>query len=146
MFLFVVCAFTDYLDGYYARKWQVVSLKGKILDPLADKVLTLTSFLSLLAVQRIGLGWVLIFLVRETLVMGMREVALAHGCTIHVASVGKWKTACQMMLIGWLVLDFPFWWEIGGRYLLLIMASMLSIFSGIHYSKKCIQSLYPRRR
>lgn len=104
-FLAVVCfataGFTDWLDGYIARKNNVVSLTGKFLDPLADKLLVMASLVMLVPMGRISATIVIIILARELSVMGLRSVAAGEGIIIASGKAGKYKTSFQMTgLIG----------------------------------------------
>ena len=97
--LFILAALTDLLDGKIARKYNLVTDFGKFIDPVADKLLVLTTLIMLI---RLGLmpAWiVIIILCRELAVDGLRMVAVTKGNVIAAGPLGKWKTACQMILI-----------------------------------------------
>lgn len=101
--LYVVSALTDWLDGYLARKWQQITDFGKFIDALADKVLTSGLFVGLLSLGRLpewGLYMVLLILTREFMVTGLRLVAAGKGHIMPAEKLGKWKTALQMITIG----------------------------------------------
>ncbi len=98
---FATAGFTDWLDGYIARKNNVVSLTGKFLDPLADKLLVMASLVMLVPMGRISATIVIIILARELSVMGLRSVAAGEGIIIASGKAGKYKTSFQMTgLIG----------------------------------------------
>ena len=97
--LFILASVTDYLDGHIARKHNLVTDFGKFIDPVADKLLVLTTLIMLL---RCGLteAWVIIVILsRELAVDGLRMVAISQGKVIAAGKLGKIKTTCQMILI-----------------------------------------------
>src|SRR5690606_6862541 len=109
LFIFVAASVTDYLDGYLARSWKQTSNIGRMLDPIADKLLVATSLLLLVAAdtQRTISGWSLwaaiIILCREILVSGLREYLAALKVSVPVTKLAKWKTTIQMVAIGFLL-------------------------------------------
>jgi len=142
---------TDFLDGYLARKQQQVTTLGAALDPLADKIFLLSALLSLLALQRIDFFWVLILLIREMLVMGVRMIALELSISIPVSKGGKLKTAIQLIYLIYMV-SIPItygnnWWFLTIKSLLLTVSAFLSVFSGIQYIGRLIKQLklYPAK-
>ncbi len=102
LIVFLFAALTDWLDGWLARKFGQVSEFGKFMDALSDKVLTLGMFISLLALDEIGL-WalfpILLILSREFLITGLRLVAAARGKTLAAEKIGKLKTVIQLTCI-----------------------------------------------
>lgn len=106
--IFVIAAFTDALDGYCARKYGHVTTLGKILDPVADKILVNGCLIVLTAYNQMVPAWlVIIFIIRDLWVTLIRITALQNGRIIAANSIGKWKTACE--LIGIIVITFGFW-------------------------------------
>ena len=102
--LFATASTTDWLDGYLARRRDLVSLTGKFLDPLADKLLVMASLVMLVPLGRISATIVIIILAREFTIMGLRSVAAGEGIIIAAGEGGKFKTAFQMTgLLGLLV-------------------------------------------
>ena len=97
--IFIVAALTDTYDGYLARKTGVITGFGKFMDPLADKVLTSTAFISFVALGYVKAWMILIIILREFLVTGLRSVAAYKGVVILPSTLAKWKTACQMTVI-----------------------------------------------
>ena len=95
---FTVAAVTDFLDGYFARKLNLVTSLGKLLDPIADKVLTASAFIFLCDHEKIPCpAWVVvIILAREFLVTGLRQIAVEKGQVIAADWSGKWKTGFQI--------------------------------------------------
>ncbi|NMG38722.1 CDP-diacylglycerol--glycerol-3-phosphate 3-phosphatidyltransferase [Chelativorans sp. ZYF759] len=106
LFIFVAASVTDYLDGYLARIWEQTSNIGKMLDPIADKLLVSTCLLLLAANETIA-GWSLwagiIILCREILVSGLREYLAALKVSVPVTQLAKWKTTMQMVAIAFLL-------------------------------------------
>jgi len=104
--IFVVASVTDFLDGYLARIWQQQSTIGRMLDPIADKLLV-SAVLLLLAADRTIAGWTLwaaiIILCREILVSGLREYLAELKVSVPVTRLAKWKTAVQMVAIAFLL-------------------------------------------
>lgn len=97
--IFVVAALTDAYDGYLARKTGVITGFGKFMDPLADKILVTTAFISFVALGYVQAWMVLVIILREFLVTGLRSLAAYKGVVILPSYLAKWKTACQMTVI-----------------------------------------------
>ena len=106
LIIFCVASFTDYLDGYIARTWQQTSNIGKMLDPIADKLLV-SAVLLLLAYDRTIDKWSLwaavIILCREILVSGLREYLAVLKVSVPVTRLAKWKTTIQLVAIAFLL-------------------------------------------
>ncbi len=106
--VFTAAALTDVLDGYLARKLGVVSVLGKLLDPLADKLIVMACLVWMVPMGRIP-AWVVVVLVgRELSVTGLRSVAASEGVIISAGAEGKTKTALQMIGIIALLAGFPY--------------------------------------
>ena len=107
--LFIIGCLTDFLDGRIARKRNLVTDFGKFIDPVADKLLVLTTMIMLIHLGKMPAWIVIIILCRELAVDGLRMVAVTKGNVIAAGPLGKWKTACQMVLISaMLILDLSF--------------------------------------
>ena len=107
LILFILASLTDMLDGQIARKYNLVTNFGKIMDPLADKVLVYSAF-CLFIEKGVMPAWMLIvILAREFIVSGVRTVAAAGGKVIAAAMSGKIKTVLQMIAVPLLILDSP---------------------------------------
>jgi cardiolipin synthase (CMP-forming) len=104
--IFVVAGISDFLDGYFARMWSQQSSLGRMLDPIADKLLV-GSCLLMLAADRTLHGWVLcaavIILCREILVSGLREYLAELRVSVPVTALAKWKTTLQLIAVGFLI-------------------------------------------
>lgn len=108
LLVFVAAALTDWLDGWLARKWQVISDFGKIADPLADKLLVLSALAALtwLPPYRLWLPIFIVIALRELVITILREIYKKRGIIVPADRLGKWKTFLQMLGI---VLAFAAW-------------------------------------
>lgn len=142
--IFIIAASTDSLDGYIARKRKLVSNLGKLLDPLADKLLVATVLISLVEMDKLDAWIAIIIISREFAVTALRQVALLEGVVIPASKWGKWKTAAQITaIIALLINNFPFYF-IDFRFDLAAtwFAAIITIYSGVDYfikSKNVIQ-------
>ncbi|MFV0480919.1 MAG: CDP-diacylglycerol--glycerol-3-phosphate 3-phosphatidyltransferase [Campylobacteraceae bacterium] len=127
VFLFVIASVTDFFDGYIARAWNQKTTLGAILDPLADKMLTLAAFLGLMMIDRANPWAIYLILTREFFITGLRVMAVAEGKDIAASMAGKVKTVFQMIAIGFLIMNWPF------ANLLLWFAVFLTLYSGFEY-------------
>ncbi|MEO0542842.1 MAG: CDP-diacylglycerol--glycerol-3-phosphate 3-phosphatidyltransferase [Pseudomonadota bacterium] len=138
--VFVIASLTDWLDGYLARKWNETSNIGRMLDPIADKLLVSVILLILAADGTIA-GWSIwagvIILCREILVSGLREYLASAKVSVPVSQLAKWKTTVQLVAIGLLVLGpagndvMPYVTEAG--LTLLWIAALLTLYTGYDY-------------
>jgi CDP-diacylglycerol---glycerol-3-phosphate 3-phosphatidyltransferase len=142
LFVFTVASFTDFLDGYLARKWNVISDFGKIADPLADKLLVLSALAALTWLKPFKL-FVLIFIViaiREVLITILREVYKKRGIIVPADKLGKWKTFLQMTgiiatfgLWAWMPVVTQFF--VVAAHIWFAVVAILTIYSGLGYFK-----------
>jgi cardiolipin synthase len=140
--LFVIASLTDYLDGYLARVWKQTSNIGRMLDPIADKLLVATCLMLLAAdpVETIH-GWSLwaaiVILCREILVSGLREYLAELKVSLPVTRLAKWKTTIQMVAIGFLLAGpagdkvLPYTTQIG--IALLWTSAIVTLYTGYDY-------------
>lgn len=143
---FVVASITDFFDGYLARAWRQTSALGRMLDPIADKLLVAACLLVLAAEGTIA-GWTIwaaiIILSREILVSGLREYLAELRVSVPVTQIAKWKTAIQMVSIGFLLAGpagdkyIPNTTEIG--LVLLWVAAAITLYTGYDYFKAGIK-------
>lgn len=136
--LFIVAASTDGIDGYIARKHNLVTNLGKLLDPLADKLLVAAVLVALVAMGEIEAIIAIIIISREFAVTGLREIALLEGSVIAASKWGKAKTIAQIIAISALLLNnFPFeWLNIPFDEIAIWIATLITIYSGIDYFVK----------
>ena len=106
--IFTLAAITDVLDGYLARKMNIVSVLGKFLDPLADKLIVMACLIWLVPMGRISAWVVVLLLSREIAVTGLRSIAASEGVVISAGADGKVKTALQMIGIVALLVGYPY--------------------------------------
>jgi cardiolipin synthase len=146
--VFIAAGVTDVLDGYYARMWDQQSAFGRMLDPIADKLLVASCLLMLAADNSIH-GWTLwaaiVILCREILVSGLREYLAALRVSVPVTKLAKWKTTIQLVAIGFLIAG-----EAGEQILsattligiiLLGMSAIFTIYTGWDYFRAGIHHL-----
>lgn len=153
--VFMLAAFTDFLDGYVARKYNLVTDLGKFLDAIADKIVVLCALVLLIFADVTGNRWLhmslmiftAVIIVREMLVSAFRQIAAAKNVVIAADVYGKIKTAVQLVGLPFLLIctdldgllvkagfDFPIFMLIG--FVLMAASTLLTIFSGVHYILK----------
>lgn len=150
-------AITDLLDGYLARRLNIVSVLGKFLDPLADKLLVTAALVWMVPMGRIAEWTVVLLLAREISITALRSIASSEGLVIAAARGGKIKTALQMVGILCLILGYPYELSLGfidlgtvdlvpvGRVLVYI-SLVFSITSAVQYAGLFARSLEERER
>jgi cardiolipin synthase len=140
--LFVLAGVTDWLDGYLARAWEQQSTLGRMLDPIADKLLV-GAVLMMLVHDNTITGWsiwaAIIILVREILVSGLREFLAELNVKVHVTQLAKWKTTMQMIALG-VLLAGPAAEKLvpgitTGGLVILWIAALLTLWTGYDYLK-----------
>ncbi|WP_456402899.1 CDP-diacylglycerol--glycerol-3-phosphate 3-phosphatidyltransferase [Hydrogenimonas sp.] len=125
--VFVLASVTDFFDGYIARMFNQITTLGKIIDPLADKMLTLAAFLGLVVLGRADVWAIFLILSREFFITGLRVMAVSEGRDVASSMTGKVKTVAQMVAIGFLTMDWP------GGTALLWFAVAITLYSGYEY-------------
>jgi CDP-diacylglycerol--glycerol-3-phosphate 3-phosphatidyltransferase len=134
--LFILGSITDWLDGFLARKLNAESNMGKFMDPIADKILVLSTLIILLYYRRVDPFTPAILLARDIFIGGVRSVAAADGVIIAAKTSGKWKTGLQMVAIPCLFIDFEilnFTVHQIGTWILWLSV-LFSIYSGAEYT------------
>ena len=148
LFIFIAAGVTDFLDGYLARKWGEQSTFGRMLDPIADKLLVASCLLMLAADGTIR-GWSLwaaiVILCREILVSGLREYLAELRVSVPVTQIAKWKTTMQLVAVGFLLagragdLIVPYVSLVG--LTLLWISAILTLYSGWDYMRAAARYL-----
>lgn len=138
--IFSVAAITDFFDGYLARRWKLQSALGRMLDPIADKLLV-SICIVMLAHDQTLYGWHIwagvIILCREILVSGLREFLAELQVSVPVTKLAKWKTTAQLIALGFLLAGhagdkvLPYNTEIG--LTLLWISALLTLYTGYDY-------------
>jgi CDP-diacylglycerol--glycerol-3-phosphate 3-phosphatidyltransferase len=133
--LFIAAALTDILDGYIARKYEIVTTMGKFLDPIADKMIVNTAMILMIPIDRIPAWIVVVIILRDFAVDGIRNIASSEGMIIPASASGKRKTLCQIFAVSALIIHHPF---IGANahlvgMVILYVALVLTVTSGIKY-------------
>lgn len=138
--LFLFFGFTDFLDGFIARKYGQETQIGAALDHIADKFLVFSALIALLAVGKISYWWVIVLIGREFFMMSLREIALEHNMKIKVSSWGKLKTAFHIILIVWLIISQCYVFQQSAsqsiQILLLVASVIISWGSALDYVSK----------
>lgn len=146
LMLFAFASITDFLDGYLARKWNQTSELGRMLDPIADKILVLMMLAVTLGV--LDMNWLLllptsVIFFREVLVSGMREFLGDRAKALQVTKIAKWKTAAQMIALCVILFSIAIHSDILIAFgvTLLWIAMVLTAISGIDYARKALKLL-----
>jgi CDP-diacylglycerol--glycerol-3-phosphate 3-phosphatidyltransferase len=134
--IFLAASFTDLLDGYLARKRGQVTTLGTLLDPIADKLLIASAFISLVELRIVPAWMVVIIVGREFAVSGLRSIASAQGFTIDASDLGKIKMATQVAAITLLILgdEYAYFRDVGGVALYFVV--LFAILSAVDYFRR----------
>ncbi|MHB8121326.1 MAG: CDP-diacylglycerol--glycerol-3-phosphate 3-phosphatidyltransferase [Desulfuromonadaceae bacterium] len=143
--VFAIASITDWLDGYLARRMGIVTVFGKFLDPIADKLIVMAVLIMILPFDRVPAWMVLVILGREIIITGLRGIASTEGIVIQASDLGKFKTIFQLVALIGLTLHYNYSWFFGiphplltvdmhnvGMFFLWI-ATILTIWSGVDY-------------
>ena len=128
--VFVVAAVTDLLDGYVARKTGQITKLGRLLDPIADKLLVLSALILLVQVDRVSALVAILIIAREVAVTGLRAIAASEGLIMSAEVTGKYKMALQVIAIVLLVLEGTVVESVGNLHLAGIVTLYLSLILG----------------
>lgn len=146
--LYALASFTDWLDGYLARRMEVISAFGRFLDPIADKLLIAILLLIFAGLGRLDGLWLIpacVIMFREILIAGLREFLGPQNIVIHVSKLAKYKTASQMIALGFLVVGdygdviLPQTLLIG--QVLLTISAILTVITGYEYMKQGMKAI-----
>jgi CDP-diacylglycerol--glycerol-3-phosphate 3-phosphatidyltransferase len=152
--LFAAAAITDIIDGYLARRLNLITVVGKFLDPLADKLIVMAAMVMLVRLGRLAAWVVIVLLARELLVQGLRTIAATEGMVIAAGQEGKWKTSLQLIGIVSLCVHYthpldlgfavyPVDYNLVGQFLLYLSA-LFSVWSAGVYFRAFLQMLARR--
>ncbi len=140
--VFVVAAVTDFFDGYLARKLGAETVLGKLLDPLADKVLVITALIMLIPLGKIPAIASLVIISREVIITGLRGLAASSGIIVPAGMLGKIKSTLQYLGVGVLLLPVI----ITGQYeigrVLVYISLVMALWSGIDYCYRLREVLF----
>ena len=146
--MFVGLAFiTDILDGYFARRYGAVTVLGKFLDPLADKLLVSVTMIMLIPLDRIPVWIVILIIAREMAVTGLRSIAVGEGIVIQASALGKYKTIFQSTAIVGLCLHYEYF-DVDFHavaMLFLYIALFLTLWSGWDYFRQFKEVFFPKK-
>lgn len=149
--VFALASITDWLDGYLARRMGIVTVFGKFLDPIADKLIVMAAMVMILPFGRVPAWMVLVILGREMIITGLRGIASSEGIVIQASDLGKFKTIFQIVAILGLVLHYDYNWFFGVAHPLLTVnmhnigmfylwiATILTIWSGVDYLARFVK-------
>jgi CDP-diacylglycerol--glycerol-3-phosphate 3-phosphatidyltransferase len=150
-FVFTVAALTDVIDGFLARRWNMITVVGKLLDPLADKLIVAAALVMMVRLGRIEAWLVIVLLSREFIVTGLRQIAASEGMVIAAGQEGKWKTSLQLVGIVSLCIHYTHpiflgvgWWDVNfnlvGRTLV-YLSTAFSVWSATAYFQAFLKML-----
>ena len=139
--IFIIASITDTLDGYIARSRNLVTNFGKFMDPLADKLLVSAAMISMIALGDLSAVVVILIISREFIITGFRTIAVEKGIVLAASWWGKLKTIVQMVMVIVLLLDIPNpFMELLGT-ILVWLAVILTVISGVDYIAKNLDVL-----
>ena len=147
-FTFAAASLTDYFDGYFARKEGKITDFGRLMDPIADKILVLAAFLAFVELDLVPAWTVVIIMAREVTVTGLRIAALSKGRVIEAEEAGKHKTVSQMIAVSMILIflmfreagkSLAFWnadtekWVLNLIFVVMLVTVALTLTSGISF-------------
>jgi CDP-diacylglycerol--glycerol-3-phosphate 3-phosphatidyltransferase len=152
--LFTLAAVTDVIDGFLARRWNMITVVGKLLDPLADKLIVAAALVMMVRLGRIHAWIVIVLLSREFIVTGLRQIAASEGMVIAAGQEGKWKTSLQLVGIVSLCIHYThpmfflfMWHEVDfnlvGKFLV-YLSTAFSVWSAAVYFQAFLKMLSSR--
>jgi CDP-diacylglycerol--glycerol-3-phosphate 3-phosphatidyltransferase len=134
--VFTIAAVTDVIDGFLARRWNMITVTGKLLDPMADKLIVAAALIMMVRLGRVPAWIVIILLSRELIVNGLRQVAASEGLVIAAGQEGKWKTALQLAGIVALCIHYTHpvyliagWWDVNFNVVGKVLIYLSTFFS-----------------
>ena len=145
---FVLASITDILDGFFARKYGTVTVLGKLLDPLVDKLLVSLTMIMLIPLDRIPVWMVIVIIAREIALTGLRGIAIGEGIVIQASALGKYKTILQSVALSGLCLHYVYF-GINTHVVGMVFlwgALILTLWSGWDYFKCFYQLFVPGQK
>jgi CDP-diacylglycerol---glycerol-3-phosphate 3-phosphatidyltransferase len=154
--VFSAASISDVLDGYLARRWNQITIVGKFMDPLADKLIVMAALVMMVRLGRLAAWVVIVLLARELVIGGLRTIAATEGMVIAAGQEGKWKTSLQLCGVIALCLHyvhpldliwatFPVNYNAVGQ-VLIYLSTFLSLWSAAVYFRGFLQMLAQRER
>ena len=150
--VYAVTSATDFLDGWVARRKNLVTLIGKFLDPLADKLIVMAALVMLVHLGRVGAWVVIVIMAREFIVTGLRTIAMSEGLVIPAGQEGKFKTALQLAGTSFLLLHYTYpidgWlfsFDLDANRVgtwLLYVSLVFSVVSAVFYFRDFVRAVY----
>ncbi len=150
--IYAVVSATDFLDGWVARRRGLVTVIGKFLDPLADKLVVISALIMLVHLGRVAAWVVIVIMAREFIVTGLRTIAASEGLVILPSQEGKWKTGLQLAGISFLLLHYRYPIDFlvatvdvdanSAGTILLYLSLVLSLWSAYQYFAQFIRAVY----
>ncbi|MBM7115637.1 CDP-diacylglycerol--glycerol-3-phosphate 3-phosphatidyltransferase [Archangium primigenium] len=152
--VFAVASITDVVDGYLARRWNLITVVGKFMDPLADKLIAMAALVMMVRLGRISAWIVVVLLAREFIISGLRTIAANEGMVIAAGQEGKWKTSLQLVgiislcvhyehTVDWLIYASPVDFNKVGQVLVYLSAAF-SVWSAVVYFRAFLSMLARR--
>jgi CDP-diacylglycerol--glycerol-3-phosphate 3-phosphatidyltransferase len=151
-FIYTITGATDFLDGWLARRNNLVTVIGKFLDPLADKLIVMAALVMLVHLGRIAAWVVIVVMAREFIVTGLRTIAMSEGIVIAAGQEGKYKTSLQIVAIAFLLLHYTYpidfiWFTFDldanrAGTLLLYVSLFFSVWSAWNYFSGFLRAVY----
>ncbi|RKG55906.1 CDP-diacylglycerol--glycerol-3-phosphate 3-phosphatidyltransferase [Corallococcus sp. AB011P] len=152
--VFALAAITDVIDGYLARRWNLITVVGKFMDPLADKLIAMAALVMMVRLGRIAAWVVIVLLAREFIVTGLRTIAASEGMVIAAGQEGKWKTSLQLVGIISLCVHYVHPLDVGFRVVtvdynqvgkvLVYLSGAFSVWSAVVYFRAFLNMLARR--
>lgn len=153
-FVFTLAAITDVIDGFLARRWNMITVTGKLLDPLADKLIVAAALVMMVRLGRVPAWLVIVLLSREFIVTGLRQIAASEGMVIAAGQEGKWKTSLQLVGIVALCVHYTHptylltgWYDVNYNAVgqtLLFLSTAFSVWSAANYFRAFLNMLGKR--
>jgi len=145
--LFIIAAITDVLDGHIARKYGIVTKMGQFLDPVVDKLIVSSAMILMIPMGRVPAWIVVLIIMRDVFVDGLRSIASSEGIVIQASSMGKKKTLCQIIAVSALLIHYDTVFGLDAHLVgivVLYLALVLTIYSGIDYFVQYYRVIYKK--